>query len=173
MVWDHLWTQYSLLTYTCINWWLGCLGEWFHSSQQYISHGISRSPASFWRQTEHTVRNVENYMYPHYWFFQEEIITHGVTCKPNFSVHRAMFQIKFIELNINILINKVMVIALRFEPKPVLPLRKVQNIRPITINPNSLDNKGRLRNLKDFYCSVTMLRELGLICIYTTGPLGW
>ena len=31
------------------------------------------------------------------------------------------------------------------------------------INPNSLDNKGSWRILKDFYCSVTMLRELGLI----------
>ena len=30
------------------------------------------------------------------------------------------------------------------------------------INPNSLDNKGSWRILKDFYCSVTMLRELGL-----------
>ena len=32
----------------------------------------------------------------------------------------------------------------------------------ININPNSVDNKGSLRFLKDFYCSVTMLRELGL-----------
>ena len=31
------------------------------------------------------------------------------------------------------------------------------------INPNSLDNKGSCWILKDFYCSVTMLRELGLI----------
>ena len=30
------------------------------------------------------------------------------------------------------------------------------------INPNSLDNRGSWRILKDFYCSVTMLRELGL-----------
>ena len=30
------------------------------------------------------------------------------------------------------------------------------------INPNSLDNKGSCWILKDFYCSVTMLRELGL-----------
>ena len=30
------------------------------------------------------------------------------------------------------------------------------------INPNSLDNEGSWRILKDFYCSVTMLRELGL-----------
>ena len=29
------------------------------------------------------------------------------------------------------------------------------------INPNSLDNKGSWRILKDFYCSVTLLRELG------------
>ena len=28
-------------------------------------------------------------------------------------------------------------------------------------NPNSLDNKGSCWILKDFYCSVTMLRELG------------
>ena len=27
-------------------------------------------------------------------------------------------------------------------------------------NPNSLDNKGSRRILKDFYCSVTLLREL-------------
>ena len=31
------------------------------------------------------------------------------------------------------------------------------------INPNSLDNKGSWRILKGFYCSVTMLRESGLI----------
>ena len=31
------------------------------------------------------------------------------------------------------------------------------------VNPNSLDNKGSWRILKDFYCSVTMLRELGLM----------
>ena len=30
------------------------------------------------------------------------------------------------------------------------------------INPNSLDNKGSWRILKDFYCSVTMLRKLGI-----------
>ena len=29
-------------------------------------------------------------------------------------------------------------------------------------NPNSLDNKDSCWILKDFYCSVTMLRELGL-----------
>ena len=33
----------------------------------------------------------------------------------------------------------------------------------IIFNPNSLDNKGSCWILKDFYCSVTMLRELGLI----------
>ena len=35
----------------------------------------------------------------------------------------------------------------------------------VAINPtcNSLDNKGSCWILKDFYCSVTMLRELGLI----------
>ena len=38
-----------------------------------------------------------------------------------------------------------------------------QEIRPNKINPNSLDNKGSWRILKDFYCSVTMLRKLGLI----------
>ena len=31
------------------------------------------------------------------------------------------------------------------------------------INPNSPDNKGSWRTLKDLYCSVTMLRELGLM----------
>ena len=31
------------------------------------------------------------------------------------------------------------------------------------IHPNSLDNKGSCWILLDFYCSVTMLRELGLI----------
>ena len=30
------------------------------------------------------------------------------------------------------------------------------------LTPNSLDNKGSCWILKDFYCSVTMLRELGL-----------
>ena len=30
-------------------------------------------------------------------------------------------------------------------------------------NPNSLDNKGSWSILKDLYCSVTMLRELGLM----------
>ena len=33
------------------------------------------------------------------------------------------------------------------------------------INPNSLDNKGSWRILKDFYCSVTMLRELELTAV--------
>ena len=31
-----------------------------------------------------------------------------------------------------------------------------------SLNPNSRDNKGSCWILKDFYCSVTMLRELGL-----------
>ena len=35
------------------------------------------------------------------------------------------------------------------------------------MNPISLDNKGSWRILKDFNCSATMLRELGLI-IYNT-----
>ena len=30
------------------------------------------------------------------------------------------------------------------------------------LNPHSLDNNGSCWILKDFYCSVTMLRELGL-----------
>ena len=30
------------------------------------------------------------------------------------------------------------------------------------INPNSLDNKGSCWILLDFYCSLTMLREIGL-----------
>ena len=40
----------------------------------------------------------------------------------------------------------------------------------MVINSNSLDNKGSWRILKDFYCSVTMLRELGLslLCIQYT-----
>ena len=33
------------------------------------------------------------------------------------------------------------------------------------LNPNSLDNKGSWSILKDFYCSVTMCRELGLMQI--------
>ena len=33
-------------------------------------------------------------------------------------------------------------------------------ITSISINPDSLDNKGSCWILKDFYCSVTMLREL-------------
>ena len=37
----------------------------------------------------------------------------------------------------------------------------VQHIK-IIITPNSLDNKGSCWILKDFYCSVTILRELGL-----------
>ena len=36
------------------------------------------------------------------------------------------------------------------------------NFHCILLNLNSLDNKGSWRILKDFYCSVTMLRELGL-----------
>ena len=37
----------------------------------------------------------------------------------------------------------------------------------VHVHPNSLDNKGSWRILKDFYCSVTMLRELGLnTCVY-------
>ena len=35
-----------------------------------------------------------------------------------------------------------------------------------SLNPNSLDNKGSCWILKDFYCSVTMLRELGLIIFF-------
>ena len=35
-------------------------------------------------------------------------------------------------------------------------------IRRELVNPNSLDNKGSWEILKDFYCSVTMLRELGV-----------
>ena len=35
------------------------------------------------------------------------------------------------------------------------------------INPNSLDNKGSWRILKDLYCSATMLRELGLTLSFT------
>ena len=41
----------------------------------------------------------------------------------------------------------------------LVPRDSKKNIR---INPNSLDNKGSCWILKDFYCSVTMLRELGL-----------
>ena len=37
-----------------------------------------------------------------------------------------------------------------------------QKAKMLPINPNSLDNKGSCWILKDFYCSVTMLRELGL-----------
>ena len=37
------------------------------------------------------------------------------------------------------------------------------------LNPNSQDNKGSWKILKDLYCSVTMLRELGLrLCYYCT-----
>ena len=39
------------------------------------------------------------------------------------------------------------------------------NICRQLINPNSLDNKGSWRILKDFYRSVTMLREFGLTVI--------
>ena len=35
----------------------------------------------------------------------------------------------------------------------------------IIINLNSLDNKGSWRILKDFYCSVTILRELLLLLL--------
>ena len=41
-----------------------------------------------------------------------------------------------------------------------------ENILRLLIDPNSLDNKGSWRILKDFYCSVTMLRELGLISLH-------
>ena len=46
-------------------------------------------------------------------------------------------------------------------------------------SPNSLDNKGSWRILKDFYCSVTMLRELGLIqncytsCSFWSHNISW
>ena len=33
----------------------------------------------------------------------------------------------------------------------------------VYFNPNSLDNKGSWKIFKDLYCSVTMLRELGLV----------
>ena len=36
------------------------------------------------------------------------------------------------------------------------------------INPNSLDDKGSCWILKDFYCSETMLRELGCYCSIKT-----
>ena len=38
----------------------------------------------------------------------------------------------------------------------------VRSHQKILFNPTSLDNKGSWRILKDFHCSVTMLRELGL-----------
>ena len=37
----------------------------------------------------------------------------------------------------------------------------------ILINPNSRDNKGSCWILKDFYCSVTMLRELVLMNVFS------
>ena len=40
---------------------------------------------------------------------------------------------------------------------------KYSKIICIHFNLNSLDNKGSWRILKDFYCSVTMLRELGIM----------
>ena len=40
-----------------------------------------------------------------------------------------------------------------------------------SLNPNSLDNKGSWRILKDFYCLVTMLRELGLIVDLSLTPV--
>ena len=45
----------------------------------------------------------------------------------------------------------------------ILPNIINQGIRNIFLNPNSLDNKGSWRTLKDCYCSATMLWELGLI----------
>ena len=49
-------------------------------------------------------------------------------------------------------------------PVPRTRLFSVKNRKKLlAINPNSLDNKGSCWILKDFYCSVTMLRELGLI----------
>ena len=39
----------------------------------------------------------------------------------------------------------------------------------MNVNPTSLDNKGSCWILKDFYCSVTILGELGLITV--TCPL--
>ena len=42
-------------------------------------------------------------------------------------------------------------------------LRLAKAIQKEMFNPNSTDNKGSCWILKDFYCSVTMLRELGLI----------
>ena len=40
-------------------------------------------------------------------------------------------------------------------------LRQVYTTHTLIFNPNSLDNKGSCWILKDLYCSVTMLRELG------------
>ena len=41
-------------------------------------------------------------------------------------------------------------------------LEKASSNKNKFFNPNSLDKKGSCWILKDFYCSVTMLRELGL-----------
>ena len=41
------------------------------------------------------------------------------------------------------------------------------------INPNSLDNKGSWRIWKDLYCSVTMLRELGLMVLVPSKMLNF
>ena len=38
----------------------------------------------------------------------------------------------------------------------------ISGARPLFFNPNSLDNKRSCWISKDFYCSATMLRELGL-----------
>ena len=40
------------------------------------------------------------------------------------------------------------------------------------LNPKSLDNKGSCWVLKNLYCSVTMLRELGLKERYIIGKVG-
>ena len=40
-----------------------------------------------------------------------------------------------------------------------------------SINPNSLHNKGSCWILMDFYCSVTMLREFGLMVLPDEDPI--
>ena len=39
-------------------------------------------------------------------------------------------------------------------------------------NPNSLDNKGSWRILKDFYCSVTMLRDFEGFLLFSNNAEG-
>ena len=54
----------------------------------------------------------------------------------------------------------------------VIMTKSLETHVQMIINPNSLDNKSSWRILKDLYCSVTMLRELGLMNVPSLKLIG-